>query len=155
MSSLEKDEITIKKWREIFELQPKDMKKELKKLDFSLVTSENQNILHIACKDTQKQVIEILLSINNTKKEKKLDINLKDKTKGWTPLYYLLDSSDGSETEILQMLIKSGTILNISDNYGITPLHLISFKGQDEYMSIFLQNNVQINVYDKFKSLIQ
>ena len=153
MSSLEKDEITIKKWREIFELSQKEMRKELKKIDFSLVTSENQNILHIACKDTQKQAIEILLSINDTIKEKKLDINLKDKTKGWTPLYYLLDSSDGSETEILQMLLKSGTILNISDNYGITPLHLISFKGQDEYMSIFLQNNVQINVYDKFKRI--
>ena len=51
------------------------------------------------------------------------------------------------------MLIKSGTKMNISDKYGITPLHLISFKGQDEYMSIFLQNNVDINVQDKFKRI--
>ena len=51
------------------------------------------------------------------------------------------------------MLIKSGTKINISDKYGITPLHLISFKGQDEYMSIFLQNNVDINVQDKFKRI--
>ena len=153
MSSKSEDEKIIKKWREIFELPKKEMRKELKQLDLSLVTSENQNILHIACKDTKKDSIEILLSINDTKKEKEkeknLDINLQDKTKGWTPLYYLLDSSDGSETDILQMLTK----INISDKYGITPLHLISFKGQDEYMSIFLQNNADINVQDKFKRI--
>ena len=151
MSLESKDELIIKKWRDIFELSSKEIRKELKKLDFSLVTSKNQNILHIACKDTKKQAIEIILSINE--KNKKLDINLIDTIKGWTPLYYILDSSDGSETEILQMLIKTGSNINISDNYGITPLHLISFKGQDEYMSIFLQNNVNINIYDKYQRL--
>ena len=153
MSSESNDEIIIKKWRDIFELSIKEMRKELKKLDFSSLTSKNQNILHIACKDTKKQSIEIILSVNDSKKEKKLDINLKDSIKGWTPLYYLLDSSDGSEIDILQILIKSGAILNISDNYGISPLHLIAFKGQDEYMSIFLQNNIDVNIYDKYKRL--
>ena len=153
MSSESKDEITIKKWRDLFELSIKEMRKELKKLDFSEVTSKNQNILHIACKDTKKQIIEIILSLNDKNKEKKLNVNLKDSIKGWTPLYYLLDSSDGSETEILQMLIKSGAAINMIDNYGISPLHLISFKGQDEYMSIFLQNNADINIYDNYKRL--
>ena len=147
------DEITIKKWRSIFDLPKKEMRKELKNINLSLVTSENQNILHIACKDAKKQSIEILLSINDNLKENKLDINLKDNIKNWTPIYYLLDSSDGSETEILQILIKSGAKINISDKYGITPLHLVSFKGQDEYMSILLQNNVDINAYDKFNRI--
>ena len=147
------DEITIKKWRSIFDLPKKEMRKELKNINISLVTSENQNILHIACKDAKKQSIEILLSINDNLKENKLDINLKDNIKNWTPIYYLLDSSDGSETEILQILIKSGAKINISDKYGITPLHLVSFKGQDEYMSILLQNNVDINAYDKFNRI--
>ena len=142
-----------KKWKDIFELPTKEMRKELKKLDFSLVTSQGQNILHIACKETKKQSIEIILSVNDSTKEKKLDINLKDSIKGWTPLYYLLDSSDGSETEILQILIKSGAILDTIDNYGISPLHLVSFKGQDEYMSIFLQNNVNVNICDKYKRI--
>ena len=147
------DEITIKKWRSIFDLPKKEMRKELKNINLSLVTSENQNILHIACKDAKKQSIEILLSINDNLKENKLDINLKDNIKNWTPIYYLLDSSDGSETEILLILIKSGAKINISDKYGITPLHLLSFKGQDEYMSILLQNNVDINAYDKFNRI--
>ena len=85
--------------------------------------------------------------------EKKLNLNLKDTIKGWTPLYYLIDSSDGSETEILQILIKSGSLINISDNFEITPLHLVSFKGQDEYLSILIQNNADINALDTYNRL--
>jgi len=153
MSSQNNEEKIIEEWRKYFELPVKEMRKQLKQLDFGNTTSENQNILHIACKDTKKQAIEILLSINENRLDKKLNLNLKDKLKGWTPLYYLLDSSDGSETEILNILIKSGSLINISDNYGITPLHLVSFKGQDEYMSILLQNNADINSLDSLHRL--
>ena len=153
MSSESNDEIIIKEWRSIFELPMKEQRKKLKEIDISINTSKNENILHIACKDTKKQSIEIILSLNEKIKDKKLDINLKDKEKGWTPIYYLIDSSDGSETEILQMLIKSGALINISDKYGITPLHLVSFKGQDEYMSILLNNNSEINSYDKYQRI--
>ena len=149
----ENDEKMVGEWLNYFELPNKEMRKQLKQIDFTKTTSNNQNILHIACKYTKKQSIEILLSINSNILEKKLDLNLKDKIKGWTPLYYLLDSSDGSETEILQILIKSGSSINISDNYGITPLHLVSFKGQDEYMSILLQNNAEINKLDSYNRL--
>ena len=149
--SNENDKKMIEDWSKFFELPIKDMRKLLKQLDFSQTTSQNQNILHLACKEAKKQAIEIIISINSNNKVKKLDINLKDKIKSWTPLYYLLDISDGSETEILQILIKSGSFLNISDNYGITPLHLAAFKGQDEYLSIFLQNNANINALDSFK----
>jgi len=147
------DEKIIEEWLKYFELPAKEMRKQLKQLNFESTTSKNQNILHIACLYTKKESIEILLSINSNRLEKKLDLNLKDKIKGWTPLYYLIDSSDGSETEILQILIKSGSLINISDNYGITPLHLVSFKGQDEYMSILLQNNADINALDTYKRL--
>ena len=147
------DEKKIDKWLKYLDLPAKEMRKQLKQLDFSDVTSKNQNILHIACKETKKESIEILLSINSTRIEKALDLNLKDNIKGWTPLYYLIDSSDGSETEILQILIKSGSLINISDNYGITPLHLVSFKGQDEYLSILLQSNADINSFDSYKRL--
>ena len=119
MSSENKeDEKIIEEWLKYFELPTKEMRKQLKQLNFESTTSKNQNILHIACLYTKKESIEILLSINSNRLEKKLDLNLKDKIKGWTPLYYLIDSSDGSETEILQILIKSGSLINISDNYG-------------------------------------
>jgi ankyrin repeat protein len=85
--------------------------------------------------------------------EEKLNLNLKDTIKGWTPLYYLIDSSDESETEILQILIKSGSLINISDNFGMTHLHIVSFKGQDEYLSILIQNNADINALDTYNRL--
>jgi ankyrin repeat protein len=149
----DEDEIIIQQWLKYFDLPQKEMRKQLKQLDFTSTTSQNQNILHIACKNTKKQSIEIILSINSSRLEKKLDLNLKDKLRGWTPLYYLLDASDGSEVEILQILIKSGSSINISDIKGITPLHLVSFKGQDEYMSILLQNNADINALDSYGRL--
>ena len=71
--------------------------------------------------------------------EEKLNLNLKDTIKDWTSLYYLIDSSDGSETEILQILIKSGSLINISDNFGIT--------------SILIQNNADINALDTYNRL--
>lgn len=152
-SENDNDEKLTKEWLDYFELPRKEMGHKLKQLDLTTTTSNNQNILHIACKFTKKQAIEKLLSINSNILEKKLDLNLKDKLKNWTPLYYLLDSSDGSETEILQILIKSGSLINISDKYGVTPLHLASFKGQDEYLSILLQNNAEINALDSYNRL--
>ena len=145
MSSNNNDESLLKKWRSLFTLPIKEQRKQIKSLDLSETTTLNQNILHIACLDTQIQSIEILLSFT----QKNLNINLQDSIKGWTPIFYLIDSSDGSETEILQSLIKSGSDINIKDNYGITLLHLVSFKGQDEYLSILLQNNVDMNAKDK------
>lgn len=142
------DEELTKLWRKIFELPQKEMRKQFKQIDLSQKTSNNQNILHIACQDNKKLSIEILLSFLEKKDQTKFDLNQKDSDKGWTPVYYLIESSDGSETEILQMLIKAGSLINISDKKGITPLHLVSFKGQDEYMSILIHNNCDINKKD-------
>ena len=44
-------------WKKIFELPPSQMKTELKKLDFAQVTSSNQNILHIACIESDSTLI--------------------------------------------------------------------------------------------------
>ena len=61
MSSQNEDQKIIEEWRNCFELSQKEMRKQLKLLDFENTTSNNQNILHLACKDTKKQAIEILL----------------------------------------------------------------------------------------------
>ena len=95
----------------------------MKKINFKDVAKSSIPLVLICL------VISFLLAFVNLstkstiEKEKNLDINLQDKTKGWTPLYYLLDSSDGSETDILQMLIKSGTKINISERFFILYLY--------------------------------
>ena len=43
------DEKIIEEWLKYFELPAKEMRKQLKQLNFESTTSNNQNILHIAC----------------------------------------------------------------------------------------------------------
>ena len=122
----EKDENLILKWKNILQLPQKEMKKSLKELNLSEKTSLNQNILHISCMESNRIGIEEILSINKNKKT--LNINLQDKIKNWSPIMYLLDSSDLGEPDSLILLIKNNVNINIKDNKGITPLHLAAFK---------------------------
>ena len=117
------------------------MIKELKNLNFTQVSKNNENILHFACRSTNKTAIENILEINENLLKNQININLKDSEKGWTPLYYLMDSSDFGEPELVQLLVKAGAHINIKDDKGITPLHLAAFKGQDEIINILLNYN--------------
>ena len=142
----EKDENLILKWKNILQLPQKEMKKSLKELNLSEKTSLNQNILHISCMESNKIGIEEILSINKNKKT--LNINLQDKIKNWSPIMYLLDSSDLGEPDSLILLIKNNVNINIKDNKGITPLHLAAFKGQDENVEILIKSNSNVNSKD-------
>ena len=142
----EKDENLILKWKNILQLPQKEMKKSLKELNLSEKTSLNQNILHISCMESNKIGIEEILSINKNKKT--LNINLQDKIKNWSPIMYLLDSSDLGEPDSLILLIKNNVNINIKDNKGITPLHLAAFKGQDENVEILINSNANVNSKD-------
>ena len=146
MSNKEKDDNLILKWKNIIKLPQKEMKKSLKELDLSEITSLNQNILHISCMESNKNAIDEILLINKNKKN--LNINLQDKIKNWSPIMYLLDSSDLGEPDSLISLIKNNTNINIKDNKGITPLHLAAFKGQDENVEILINSNANVNSKD-------
>ena len=146
MSNKEKDDNLILKWKNILKLSQKEMKKSLKELDLSEITSLNQNILHISCMESNKNAIDEILLINKNKKN--LGVNLQDKIKNWSPIMYLLDSSDLGEPDSLISLIKNNTNINIKDNKGITPLHLAAFKGQDENVEILINSNANVNSKD-------
>ena len=62
MSNKEKDDNLILKWKNIIKLPQKEMKKSLKELDLSEITSLNQNILHISCMESNKNAIDEILS---------------------------------------------------------------------------------------------
>ena len=146
MPTTSNDEKLILKWKNILKQNPKELKKLLKELDLSEMTSQNQNILHISCMESNKIAIEEILLINKNKKS--LNINLQDKIKHWSPIMYLLDSSDIGEPDSLILLIKNNVNINIKDNKGITPLHLSAFKGQDENVEILINSNANINSKD-------
>ena len=146
MPTTSNDEKLILKWKNILKQNPKELKKLLKELDLSEMTSQNQNILHISCMESNKNAIDEILLINKNKKS--LNINLQDKIKHWSPIMYLLDSSDLGEPDSLILLIKNNVNINIKDNKGITPLHLSAFKGQDENVEILINSNANVNSKD-------
>ena len=58
MPTTSNDEKLILKWKNILKQNPKELKKLLKELDLSEMTSQNQNILHISCMESNKIAIE-------------------------------------------------------------------------------------------------
>ena len=57
-----------------------------------------------------------------------LNMNLLDNIKSWSPLFYIIDSCNNGQPEIVSLLVKNGAYVNIKDNKGITPLHLACFQ---------------------------
>ena len=135
------------KWRSLFTLPSSKLKSELKKLDFSQVTPNNQNILHIACIDSNKEAINLILTLDLI--DSKLNINLQDSIRAWSPLYYIINSCDNGQPDLCEQLIKSNALVNIADSRGITPLHLAVYKGQDDNCEYFIKQKANINAKDK------
>ena len=46
-------------------------------------------------------------------------------------------------------MIKNNANINISDDKGVTPLHLAAFKGQDDNVEYFLKQKANVNAVDK------
>lgn len=134
-------------WKKIFALPPSQMKIELKKIDFAQVTPSNQNILHIACIESNKDAINMILDVDLI--NGRLNIDLKDNLKTWSPLYYVIDSCDNGQPDICEILIKSNANVNICDKFGVSPLHLAAYKGQDDNVEYFLKQKANIDAKDK------
>ena len=52
----------------------------------------------------------------------------------------------GGFFEIIQLLVKNGCSLNVSDAKGKSPLHYASELGQDDTLEILLNNNADPNI---------
>ncbi|KAG9497868.1 hypothetical protein J7337_010740 [Fusarium musae] len=89
---------------------------ELKKLglDFNYLTSDSQNILHLACRARKTSIIaQILATVSN------INVNQEDQF-GRTPLHYACSSGD---PEIVAWLLRYGASTYIKANDGSSVLH--------------------------------
>lgn len=64
---------------------------------------------------------------------------------GWTPLIEAITLNDGGskQQEIIKMLIEHGANIQMTDEYGVTPLELARRKGYTEIEQILLQAGAQ------------
>ena len=133
-------------------LLPFTNRPELKKLDFSEKTPLNQNILHIACIESNKEAINLILDVDLI--NGKLNFDLQDTPNKWSPIYYIIDSCDNGQPDLCELLIKNNANINISDDKGVTPLHLAAFKGQDDNVEYFLKQKAKTYRYLWLRYLI-
>ncbi len=92
--------------------------------------TEGQTILHQAAWNKSDEVVKFLL-------EKGAKIDIKDKTRGLTPLQYTLDYPNTYYAEKIQLLVEAGANIDVQNSRENTPLH-IAFLFGSEKLATFL-----------------
>ena len=64
------------------------------------INSDGQNIIHMACKDGNKDIVTMIMQIYEMN-NKALDIISKEDNKKWTPIYYAIDVSESGFPDIV------------------------------------------------------
>lgn len=67
---------------------------------------------------------------------------------GDTPLHFAVTSSYPKRKQIVETLIRKGTLLNEKNKDFLTPLHLASDNSHFEIMDVLLKNGAKVNVID-------
>ena len=70
-------------------------------------------------------------------------INVKN-LNGWTPLYQACQND--VQIDMLKYLIENGADVNISDNFGFSPLHSLAVIGYGGGVALLLSNNADVNL---------
>ena len=108
--------------------------------------------MHLICKEGNKENIITIINILKNKNIHREVLNSQD-NKGWSPIYYAIDTGENGYPEIVDLLLKNGSEVNYKDSKGITPLHLSAYKGQDDNIEILLKNKADPNIKDILGSI--
>lgn len=72
-----------------------------------------------------------------------------DVYRSWTPLFFAVVSGPNGHPEIVNLLIKNGSQVNLTDNKGRTALHYAAELGQDDTLDLLLAAGADPNVAEK------
>ena len=104
-------------------------------------TSTGTNLLMIACKQGQIQLVELAL-------ERGARVKDMDKA-GKTALHYAVDTERGDNGDVVEMLIEHGADVNARDSEGKTALHYAAQGGLSSCLHVLLlQSNVLLGLQD-------
>jgi ankyrin repeat protein len=74
------------------------------------------------------------------------DIHLPDND-GNTPLLLAAKKNRGlREVDVVQVLLDAGAVINLQNNYGMSPLHFAASDGHLEIVQVLLERGADINV---------
>ena len=78
----------------------------MEELDCERINSLGQNILHVACKEGNKEIVLQLIQMFDLKNKDFVSLISKEDNKKWTPIYYAIDVSESGFPDIVGMLQK-------------------------------------------------
>ncbi|XP_044014111.1 uncharacterized protein LOC122856501 [Aphidius gifuensis] len=98
---------------------------------------QEQTPLHVACIVQDKACVEALLNTNGT------DINAVDRSNR-TPLHFAV-MTNGSSSELVELLLKHPINVNAKDKVGFTPLHIAALNEQSQCVDALIWSNADIS----------
>ncbi|CAB0043472.1 unnamed protein product [Trichogramma brassicae] len=117
----------------------------------NLTNEDGRTPLHIVCSDCWDDLARTFLKTIDDMQQT-VEVDARDK-KGWTPLHVALVHGD---IAIAELLLKRGADQNSADMEGLTPLHIICKRYDDDYVAktFFeinqkLEQTVQVDALDK------
>ena len=108
--------------------------------DVNYVNTLGNSLLHIAIQNNENKILGELLNAPG------IDINVKNKSFGYTPLILAVSQSN---TKITKMLLDKNANVDIQANHGITALMTsLGLKGENDLSMLLLDHNANINIAD-------
>ena len=102
--------------------------------DVNSKDEEGRTLLHLACLNGYKDVVELLLA-------KQAKVNLQDR-KGRTPLHA---AAQNGSRDIIKQLIAKGAKINAKDQAGWIPLHEASCNGHKDAVELLIEKGANVN----------
>ena len=110
--------------------------------DIQTRSSNGSTILHFASRNSNQEVVEFLLKLNE------ISVNARD-NRNRTPLMYAC--YDGVCLDNIKMLIQNGADIQASDSNGSTVLHFASSNSNQEVVEFLLKlNEISVNATNNF-----
>ncbi|KAI9310793.1 hypothetical protein BX666DRAFT_1882142 [Dichotomocladium elegans] len=110
----------------------------------NLPNAESLYPLHLAARQGHVELCRMLA-------RNKDDIDIQDKYKSWTPLFWA--ASDG-HADCVSILLEAGCQVNIKDEYGKTALHYAAWEGEMECVNLLIDAGCEVEpVFEGSRSL--
>jgi len=110
----------------------------------NLLTYDQSNHLHIACRDDDVKTIQQILEFTKNNKNSMLDFQ--EDISGNTPLHIAVIKNS---VKIVKLLLDAGCNCGLKNNLGLTVLHIACRRKQVKIVSMILEvNNSSVNTQD-------
>ncbi|XP_071093620.1 26S proteasome non-ATPase regulatory subunit 10-like, partial [Haliotis cracherodii] len=100
--------------------------------DVTLLNDVGNNILHVACRGSDVEMVKFLLSLNM------VDIN----SRGWRNRTPVLEAAVNGRRDVVELLMSEGADVSMGDDDGNSTLHLACVGGYVETVKFVLSQNV-------------